>query len=194
VNRAAGDSNPVTLVVSLPAGVSSQIVSPAQGNAGSITFNAGSAASPGTSPVIIAATEGGPTATATLSLTVLSAPVTVDVSVSPVVNTGLGFGGLMQTMMSTQFQAAEWAQSFFPSVPSATTTLAKLHPQHVRVYTNSDGIPQRADKSWDFTVLDATLDPVIGVGDKSINLVLVEGPPWMCTDVGPNCVLQPQNY
>ena len=84
-------------------------------------------------------------------------------------------------MMNTQFQAAEWAQLFFPSVPTATTTLANLHPQHIRVYTNSLGIPEHADKSWDFTVLNATLDPVIGVGDKSINLVLVEGPPETCT-------------
>jgi hypothetical protein len=97
-------------------------------------------------------------------------------------------------MMNTQFQAAEWAQSFFPSVPSATTTLSNLHPQHIRVYTNSLGIPQRADKSWDFTVLDATLDPVVSVGDKSINLVLVQGPSWMCTNIGPNCVLLSQNY
>jgi hypothetical protein len=129
-----------------------------------------------------------------VSLTLLAAPATVNVIVSPAVNTSLGFNGLMQTMMNTQFQAAEWAQSFFPSVPSATTTLANLHPQHIRVYTNSLGIPERADKSWDFTVLNATLDPVIGVGDKSINLVLVEGPPGMCTNIGPNCVLQPQNY
>ena len=142
----------------------------------------------------VLATEGELPASASLSLIVQSAPVTVNVSVSPVVNTGLGFGGLMQTMMSTQFQAAEWAQSFFPSVPSATTTLANLHPQHIRVYSTSQGIPQRADKSWDFSVLDATLDPVIGVGDKNINLVLVEGPPWMCTEQGPNCVLEPQNY
>jgi hypothetical protein len=194
VNRAAGDSNPVTLIVSLPAGVTTQIDSPAQGNMGSIIFSAGSAASPGTSPVTIAATEGGPTATATLSLTVLSAPVTVDVTVSPAVNTSAGINGQMQTFMTTQFQAAEWDQSFFPSLPNATTTLANLHPQHIRVYTNSEGIPQRADKSWDFTQLNATLDPVIGVGDKSISMVLVEGPPWMCTDISPNCVLQPQNY
>ncbi|HEY6447190.1 MAG TPA: hypothetical protein VIY53_12085 [Acidobacteriaceae bacterium] len=195
VNRVALDTNPVTLTLSgYPYGVLPQITQPGTGSSGNITLSALAGTSPGTSTVTVSATEGGPSVTAPLSLTVLSAPVTVNVSVSSTVNTSLGFNGQMQTMMSTQFQAAEWAQSFFPSVPSATTTLADLHPQHIRVYTNSLGIPQRADKSWDFTVLDATLDPVIGVGDKNINLVLVEGPPSMCTDVGPNCVLEPQNY
>ena len=195
VIREPADTNPVTLAVSgCPSGVLPQITSPGTGSTGSIVFNAVAAPLPGNYPVTVLATEGEQTVSASLALAVQSAPVTVNVAVSPTVNTILGFGGLMETMMNTQFQAAEWAQSFFPSVPSATTTLANLHPQHIRVYTNSLGIPQRADKSWDFTVLDATLDPVIGVGDKSINLVLVQGPPWMCTDVGPNCVLQPQNY
>jgi hypothetical protein len=195
VKRAPGDTNSVSLTVNgIEAGVTPQIVQPGNGNSGTITFVVSSLAAPGTIPVTVDATEGGVVSSANVSLTLLSMTTTVNVTVSPVVNTSLGFGGLMQTMMNTQFQAAEWAQSFFPSVPSATTTLANLHPQHIRVYTNSLGIPERADKSWDFTVLNATLDPVIGVGDKSINLVLVEGPPGMCTNIGPNCVLQPQNY
>jgi hypothetical protein len=96
--------------------------------------------------------------------------------------------------MTTQFQAAEWDQSFFPSLPGATTTLANLNPEHIRVYTTSEGIPQAADKSWDFTVLNATLDPVIGVGDKSINLVLQAAPTWMDTQVGVNEVILPEHY
>ena len=185
VGRVPGDTNSVSLTVSgVEAGVTPQIVQPGTGNSGTITFAASALAAPGTIPVIVNATEGGPVASANVSLTMLSAPATVNAIVSPTVNTSLGFGGQMQTMMNTQFQAAEWAQSFFPSVPSATTTLSNLHPQHIRVYTNSLGIPQRADKSWDFTVLDATLDPVVSVGDKSTNLVLVQGPSWMCTNIG----------
>jgi len=170
------------------------VTSPGTGNTGSITFNATNAATPGTYSITVFATEGGPIVTAPLALTVLSLPVTVNVTASPVVNTTVGFGGKLQTAMTTQFQAAEWDESFFQTLPGATTTLANLEPEHIRVYTASLGIPQRADKSWDFTVLDATLDPVIGIGDKSINMVLEEGPPWMCTVVGPNCVLLPQNY
>ena len=149
VIREPADTNPVTLAVSgCPSGVLPQITSPGTGSTGSIVFNAVAAPLPGNYPVTVLATEGEQTVSASLALAVQSAPVTVNVAVSPTVNTILGFGGLMETMMNTQFQAAEWAQSFFPSVPSATTTLANLHPQHIRVYTNSLGIPQRADKSW----------------------------------------------
>ena len=195
INRESGDTNPVLLTVTgLEVGVTPQIVQPGTGNSGTITFAASSQAAPGTIPIIVSASEEGSITSDNVSLTVLSAPVTVNVTVNSTVNTSVGFGGLMQTMMSTQFQAAEWAQSFFPSVASATTTLANLHPQHIRVYATSQGIPERADKSWDFSVLNATLEPVIGVGDQSPNLVLVEGPPGACTNIPPNCVLQPQNY
>ena len=195
VSRVAGDTNPVLLTVTqVPSGVTRQITSPGTGDSGSIVFSAGGEATAGTYPLVINATEGGPTVTANLSLTVLSSPVTVNVGVSPTVNTSVGFGGQLQTVMTTQLQAAEWTESFFQSLPGATTTLGNLEPEHIRVYTDSQGIPQDINKNWDFTVLDATLDPAIGVGDKSINLVLVQGPAWMCTDVGPNCVLQPPNY
>ena len=195
IQRMPGDTNPVTLTVSqAPSGVVPQITSPGTGDSGSIVLSAAAGAAPGTYPLLVNATEGGTPVAAPLSLTVLSSPVTVNVTVSPVVNTSVGFAGQLQTVMTTQFQAAEWDESFFQTLPGATTTLANLEPEHIRVYTSSLGIPQRADKSWDFSVLDATLDPVISVGDKSINMVLVQGPPWMCTDIGPNCVLQPQNY
>ncbi len=196
LGRMPGDTNSVSLTVNgIEAGVTPLIVQPGTGNSGTITFSALAQAAPGTSPVTVSAAEkGGPITSANVSLTVLSAPATVNGTVSPAVNISLGFGGLMQTMMNTQFQAAEWAQSFFPLVPSATTTLANLHPQHMRVYTTSLGIPERVDKTWDFTVLNATLEPVIGVGDNSPNLVLASGPPGACTNIPPNCVLQPQNY
>jgi len=180
VQRVAGDANSVTLSVgSLPGGITPQITSPGTGNTGSISFSAAPAATPGTYSAIVNATEGGPVATATLSLTVLSAPATVSVSVSPTVNTSAGFHGQLQTFMSTTFQAAEWDQSFFPSLPNATAMLANLRSQHIRILTNSQGIAQKADQSWDFSVLNATVDPVIGVGDKSVVLVLAAAPAWM---------------
>lgn len=98
VQRAAGDTNPVTLTVtSVPGSVTPQITSPGTGIAGSIAFSANAAATPGTYSLTVNATEGGPNATAALALTVLSAPVTVNVTVSPTVNTSVGFGGQMQT-------------------------------------------------------------------------------------------------
>jgi hypothetical protein len=180
VQRVAGDRNSVTLSVSsVPGGVTPQVTSPGTGNTGSIAFSAASVATPGTYSISVNASEGGPSVTAPLSLTVLSSPVTVNVAVSPVVNTSVGFGGQLQTFMTTTFQAAEWDQSFFPSLPNATNMLANLGSQHIRILTNSQGIAQKADQSWDFSVLNATLDPVIGVGDKSVVLVLAAAPAWM---------------
>lgn len=181
VQRAPEDTNPVNLGLSgVPEGVAAQFTSPGTGNTGSIAFSPVSAATPGTYSVTVTAGEGGPAvASAPLSLTVLSAPVTVNISVSPTVNTSVGFGGQMQTFMTTQVYAAEWDESFFPTNPQATQTLASLNPQHIRVYASSQGIPLDSNGNWDFTVLDTTVDPVIGVGDKSISFVLTQGPPSM---------------
>jgi hypothetical protein len=144
-----------------------------------------SGATPGTYSITVNAGEGNPAgASAPFSLTVLSAPVTVNIGVSPTVNTSVGFGGQMETFMTTQVYAAEWDQSFFPMNPQATQTLASLNPQHIRVYASSQGIPLQANGNWDFTVLDTTVDPVIGVGDKSISFVLTQGPPSMNDENG----------
>ena len=176
--RDASDTNKVILTIaSLPAGVTAQ--SSGTGNSVTITFIASNNATPGTYGVTITATEGGSAANAQLALTVLSAPTNVNVKINPTVNTSVGFNGRLQTFMTTSFQAAEWDQSFFSSIPNATANLVNLNSQHMRVLTTSQGVPQRQDKSWDFSVLDATLDPVIGVGDKSIVLVLQTAPPWM---------------
>ncbi|MGD0630819.1 MAG: hypothetical protein ABR987_15925, partial [Terracidiphilus sp.] len=180
VQRVAGDNNSVTLnATSVPGNVTSQITSPGTGNTGTIAFTAESFAVPGTYSLNVTATEGGAAVTAPLALTLLSAPVTVNIGVSPTVNLSVGFGGQMQTFMTTQVWAAEWDESFFPSLPQATQTLASLNPQHIRVYAASQGIPQDVNGNWDFTVLDTTVDAVIGVGDKSISFGLTEGPPWM---------------
>jgi len=181
VQRLPGDTNPVNLGLSgVPAGVAPQFTPPGTGNTGSITFAVGSLATPGTYSITVNAGEGGPAvASAPFSLTILSAPVTVNVSVSPTVNTSVGFGGQMQTFMTTQVYAAEWDESFFPMNPQATQTLASLNPQHIRVYASSQGIPLDSNGNWDFTVLDTTVNPVIGVGDKSISFVLTQGPPSM---------------
>lgn len=192
LQRAAGDSNPVTLtVVPLPSNVTPQITSPGTGSSGTISFSAAGTATPGTYAVTVNATEGGSTATSPLSLTVLSAPATVNITVSPTVNTSVGFGGQLQTFMTTTFMAAEWDRSFFPALPSATATLGTLNPQHIRVLTNNEGIPQQPDQSWDFSVLDATVDPVLSVGDHSIVLVLAAAPFWMDNQ---NTQLPPSNF
>jgi hypothetical protein len=81
--------------------------------------------------------------------------------------------------MSTSFQPAEWDYHFFARFPTATGPLNNLLPQHVRLQPVSQGVPQKADLSWDFSLLGAILDPVISVADKSPELQLATAPAWM---------------
>jgi Glycosyl hydrolase catalytic core len=87
--------------------------------------------------------------------------------------------GSFAVSMSTSFQPAEWDYKFFANFPSATTPLNNLLPQHIRLQPVSQGVPQKADRNWDFTMLNAILDPVIGVADKSPELQVATAPAWM---------------
>jgi hypothetical protein len=87
--------------------------------------------------------------------------------------------GPFSVAMSTSFQPAEWDYQFFASFPSATTPLNNLLPQHIRLQPVSQGVPQKADQTWDFSTLDDILNPVIGVADKSPELQLATAPAWM---------------
>src|SRR6202049_1424818 len=87
--------------------------------------------------------------------------------------------GSFAVAMSTSFQPAEWDYKFFANFPSATTSLNNLLPQHIRLQPVSQGVPQKAEQSGDFTMLNAILNPVIGVADKSPELQLATAPAWM---------------
>ena|SRR5579864_6835243 len=79
--------------------------------------------------------------------------------------------GAFDLAMSTSFQPAEWDFQFFQDFPGATTPLNNLQPHHIRLQGISQGVPQGLagtnSTSWDFTVLDAITQPVLGVGDHS---------------------------
>jgi hypothetical protein len=85
--------------------------------------------------------------------------------------------------MSTSFQPAEWDYQFFQDFPSATTPLTNLQPHHIRLQGISQGVPQgaagTASTAWDFTVLDAITQPVLGVGDHSPEFQIAKAPPFM---------------
>ena len=87
--------------------------------------------------------------------------------------------GPFSVAMSTSFQPAEWDYTFFANFPSATTPLNNLQPQHIRLQPVSQGVPQKVDQSWDFTTLNAILNPVVSVADKSPELQLATAPAWM---------------
>lgn len=85
--------------------------------------------------------------------------------------------------MSTSFQPAEWDYQFFQDFPSATTSLTNLQPHHIRLQGISQGVPQGSADStstaWDFAVLDAITQPVLGVGDHSPEFQIAKAPPFM---------------
>ena len=166
--------NPSTVTfspASLPSGVMSQIVS--SGSGGTINFTASSAAA-GTYPVTVNATDGVASASANFNLV-----VAILATVHSTVNTNAGVNGFLQEFMSTSFQPAEWDSSFFTINPGATTPLNNLNSQHIRLQPVSAGTPQKDANTWDFTVLDAILNPVISVTDKSPELQIAVAPGFM---------------
>lgn len=87
--------------------------------------------------------------------------------------------GSLNLAMSTAFQPAEWDYQFFTNNPSATTTLANLMPQHVRLQAVSEGVPQTSVSTWDFSKVDAITQPVLSVGDNSPEFQIAKAPPFM---------------
>ena len=81
--------------------------------------------------------------------------------------------------MSTSFQPAEWDYNFL--------RIFRRQPLRWKICCLNTsgcsrcrkGVPQKADQSWDFTMLNAIFDPVIGVSDKSPELQLATAPAWM---------------
>ena len=170
--RPAGNTNSVTLsVAALPTGIITQITSPGTGNAGKVSFNAQAAAA-GTYSITVNGTDGATSA----SLTLVVAIVT---TVQNAVNMTAGVSGRLQEFMSTSFQPAEWDFNFFTLNPGATLPLNNLNSQHIRLQPVSAGTPQKDANNWDFTDLDAILNPVISVADQSPELQIAVAPAFM---------------
>jgi Glycosyl hydrolase catalytic core len=106
-------------------------------------------------------------------------PPAVSANVAVSANTIAGFN----VAMSTSFQPAEWDYQFFQNFPGATTSLANLQPHHIRLQGVSQGVPQGSPGSnsttWDFSILDAITQPVLGVGDHSPEFQIAKAPPFM---------------
>ncbi len=87
--------------------------------------------------------------------------------------------GPFSVAMSTSFQPAEWDDQFFTLNPTATTSLGNLGSHHVRLQGISQGVPETTASTWDFTVLDAITQPVLGVGDQSPEFQIATAPAFM---------------
>jgi hypothetical protein len=168
----SGSTGSVTLsVAGLPPGATDQIQSPGSGNSGSVAFNAG-AAGAGTSSITVTASDGTYSSMANLALTIGAS--------AQIMN---GTNGTFGVAMSTSFQPAEWDYTVFQDYSGLTTTLGNLQPQHVRLQGVSEGVPQGAADSsstaWNFTILDAITQPVLGVGDHSPEFQIAKAPPFI---------------
>jgi hypothetical protein len=87
--------------------------------------------------------------------------------------------GTLKLAMSTSFQPAEWDDQFFTNAPNGTTTLGNLQSQHIRLQAVSQGIPQTTASTWDFSVVDAITQPVLGVADHSPEFQIAKGPAFL---------------
>jgi hypothetical protein len=168
-----GSSGSVTLTLNgLPSGATAQVTSPGTGNSGSLSIDPGTAAA-GTYPLTVQGTDGTVSGSANLNLAIGVTAKIANAETTP-----------FSTAMSTSFQPAEWDYTFFTAFPAATTPLNNLGSQHIRLQPVSEGVPQKADKSWDFSILDAILNPVIGTNDNSPELQLATAPAWMDNSSG----------
>jgi len=163
-----GSTGSVTLTVQgLPAGATANIQSPNGSNTGSVAFAASTAAA-SSYPVTVTASDGVVSGSASLSLTV-----------GAVAQISTATSGRFDLAMATSFQPAEWDYQFFTLNPTATTTLDNLQSQRTRLQGVSQGVPQKTANTWDFTMLDAITQPVLGVGDHSPEFQIAAAPAFM---------------
>ncbi len=91
--------------------------------------------------------------------------------------------GPFSVSMSTAFQPAEWDNAFFTDNSGATSTLQNLGPHHIRLQPISEGIPQgsqlTSSNTWNFSIVDAIVQPVLGVADHSPEFQIAKAPAFM---------------
>ncbi len=163
-----GNTGSVTLsVTGLPSGATVTTQSPGAANTGTITVGAGTA-SAGTYPALVTASDG---------VTSTSTAMTVTVGSTTQVTNSVT--GRLQVAMSTSFQPAEWDYQFFTNFPAALTPLGNLEAQHIRLQPISQGIPQKSPTTWDFSIMDSIIQPVLTVGDHSPEYQIAVGPFYM---------------
>jgi hypothetical protein len=180
-----GNSSPATVEVNgLPNGTTVQITQPSGNAAGSIILTSSAATSAGMYTLNVTATSGVSSNSQNLALV-----VAVSAAVTNSVDTKQGVNGKLQQFMSTSFQPAEWDYQFFINHPS-TLPLSTLGPQHIRIQGISQAVPMKANSNpqqptdWDFTILDAVVQPILGAADHSPEFQIAVAPAFMDNAAG----------
>jgi hypothetical protein len=167
VTRSGSNGTLTASVGGLPTGVTATVESPGASNSGSLTLTNTSGA-PGNYSLVVSLTDGTYTVTQPLLLT---AGVLATVSA--------GNGSTFQVAMSTSFQVAEWNQGFFQDFANAQPELNTLNPQHTRMQVMSEAIPETGANTWDFTMLEQTVEPIQASSDHSPEFQVAYAPGFM---------------
>lgn len=154
-------------VSGLPAGATVQVSGFASTSTGTVTISPGSAAA-GTYNASVAVSDGQTSVIQALTLTI-GVNASVDTATT----------GTLNMFMSTSFQPAEWDYTVFQAFPNATTPLTSMGPQHIRIQAVSQAVPQRTASTWNFTMLDAIMNPVFSSADHSPEFQIAVAPPFM---------------
>ena len=160
----------------LPSGVTSQFVPASGGLSGTLSLVARTATPAGTYSANVVVTNGTQTAGQSFVLV-----IAIAASIANSVDTTLGIGGKLDEFMSTSFQPAEWDYQFFQNhTATEPALLSKLGPQHIRLQGLSQAVPMKANTGsatdWDFTILDAIVQPVLSVADNSPEFQIAVAP------------------
>ena len=172
--------SPVSVTASnLPGGVTAQFTPSSSGPDGTIAVTAGPTTPAGTYSASVVASSGSQTASQSFTLTIAIAAL-----VGSSMDTSLGVNGKLEEFMSTSFQPAEGNSTFFQThAASEPGQLSKLGAQHIRLQGVSQAVPMKANtgqaSDWDFTILDAIVQPVLGVGDNSPEFQIAVAPAFL---------------
>jgi len=133
----------------------------------------------GTYPASVVATNGTQTTSQSFVLV-----IAIVASIGNSVDTTLGVGGKFEQFISTSFQPAEWDYQFFQNhAATEPALLNKLGPQHIRLQGLSQAVPMKANTGsatdWDFSILDAIVQPVLTVGDNSPEFQIAAAPAFL---------------
>jgi hypothetical protein len=174
----AGSSVSVTASNS-PSGVSSQYTAGTGGQSGTLAVTASTTTPAGTYSANVVATSGNRTASQPFTLVIAIVAV-----VGSTTDTSLGANGKLEEFMATSFQPSEGNSQFFQNhTATEPAQLTKLRPQHIRLQPVSQGVPMKANtglaSDWDFTTLDAIVQPVLSVGDNSPEFQIAVAPAFM---------------
>jgi len=182
----SGNSGTVSFNVGgLPSGTVSNVAQQSGNSSGAITLTSSANTPAGTYRLKVTATDSvGSSASQNLTLVVAVAG-----TVGATVDQTQGVNGKLQQFMSTSFQPAEWDYQFFHNHPALEPTqLNMLGPQHIRIQGQSQAIPMKANSNpqqasdWDFTMLDAVVQPVLAAADHSPEFQIAVAPAFMNTN------------